>query len=45
VRLADTPGAPAGPPPEVGEHTDAILAEAGLAGPEIARLRAAGVVR
>jgi len=45
VRLAATPGAPAGPPPAVGEHTDAILAEAGLSAPEIARLRQAGVVR
>jgi hypothetical protein len=45
VRLTGTPGAPAGPPPEIGEHTDAILAEAGLSAPEIARLRQAGVVR
>jgi crotonobetainyl-CoA:carnitine CoA-transferase CaiB-like acyl-CoA transferase len=45
VRLADTPGAPAGPPPAIGEHTDAILAEAGFRAPEIARLREAGVVR
>ena len=45
VRLADTPGAPAGPPPDIGEHTDAILAEAGLSAPEIVRLRQAGVVR
>jgi crotonobetainyl-CoA:carnitine CoA-transferase CaiB-like acyl-CoA transferase len=45
VRLADTPGAPAGPPPALGEHTDAILAEAGLPTTEIARLRQAGVIR
>ncbi len=45
VRLAGTPGAPPGPPPGVGEHTDAILAEAGVAAPEITRLRRAGVVR
>jgi crotonobetainyl-CoA:carnitine CoA-transferase CaiB-like acyl-CoA transferase len=45
VRLAGTPGAPAGPPPAVGQHTDVILAEAGLSTAEIARLRDAGVVR
>jgi crotonobetainyl-CoA:carnitine CoA-transferase CaiB-like acyl-CoA transferase len=45
VRLADTPGAPAGPPPAIGEHTDAVLSEAGLPAAEIARLRQAGVVR
>jgi crotonobetainyl-CoA:carnitine CoA-transferase CaiB-like acyl-CoA transferase len=45
VRLAGTPGAPPGPPPAVGEHTDAILAESGVPAPEIARLRQAGVVR
>lgn len=45
VRLGSTPGAPAGPPPGIGEHTDAILAEAGLAPTEIARLREARVVR
>ena len=44
VRLAATP-APPGPPPAVGEHTDVILAEAGLSAAEIARLRGAGVVR
>ena len=45
VRLTDTPGAPAGPPPAVGEHTDEILAEAGVSADEIARLRRAGAVR
>jgi formyl-CoA transferase len=45
VRLAGTPGTRAGPPPAIGEHTDAILGEAGLSAADIARLRAAGVVR
>jgi crotonobetainyl-CoA:carnitine CoA-transferase CaiB-like acyl-CoA transferase len=35
---------PAGPAPALGEHTDLILAEAGLDASEIARLRAAGAV-
>jgi crotonobetainyl-CoA:carnitine CoA-transferase CaiB-like acyl-CoA transferase len=33
------------PPPKQGEHTDAILREAGLTDAEIAQLRAAGAVR
>jgi formyl-CoA transferase len=45
VRLAGTPGAPAGPPPAVGEHTDEVLAEAGVSPGEIVRLRRAGAVR
>ena len=45
VRLAGTPGTPPGPPPAVGQHTDVILAEAGLSAAEIARLREARVVR
>jgi len=45
AQIADTPGTPPGPPPAVGQHTDVILAEAGLSAAEIARLREAGVVR
>lgn len=45
VRLATTPGAVPGPPPELGEHTDAILAEVGYSTDDIARLRATGAVR
>jgi crotonobetainyl-CoA:carnitine CoA-transferase CaiB-like acyl-CoA transferase len=32
------------PPPALGEHTDQVLQEFGFAAPEIAELRAAGVV-
>lgn len=45
VRLAGTPGTPPGPPPTLGEHSDAILAEAGYTPDDIARLRGAGAVR
>ncbi len=45
VRLAATPGRPPGPPPELGEHTDAVLLEAGYTSGDVARLRAAGAVR
>ena len=45
VRLSGTPGAPPGPPPTMGEHTDAILTEARYTPVEVARFRAAGVVR
>lgn len=45
IRLDDTPGAPAAPPPAIGEHTDTILAEAGLSTAEVARLRTLGVIR
>jgi formyl-CoA transferase len=45
IRLSETPGAPAGPPPALGAHTDQILAEAGYPPDEITRLRATGAVR
>ncbi|HZS33025.1 MAG TPA: CoA transferase [Methylomirabilota bacterium] len=45
VRLEATPGVPAAAPPDVGEHTDAVLDEIGLEPGEVARLRQAGVVR
>ncbi len=45
VRLAATPGRPPGPPPELGEHTDAVLREAGYTSEDVARLRAAGAIR
>jgi len=45
VRLQATPGAPAGPPPGLGEHTDDVLAQAGYDRDAVAGLRAAGVVR
>jgi alpha-methylacyl-CoA racemase len=45
VRLSRTPADPArGPGPALGEHTDAVLAEAGYSAQEIAALRAAGAV-
>ncbi len=45
VRLAGTPGRPPGPPPELGQHTDAVLLEAGYTTEAIARLRTQRVVR
>jgi crotonobetainyl-CoA:carnitine CoA-transferase CaiB-like acyl-CoA transferase len=43
-RLSKTPGAWRRPAPRLGEHTDAVLAEAGLSSEEIARLRQQGAV-
>jgi crotonobetainyl-CoA:carnitine CoA-transferase CaiB-like acyl-CoA transferase len=43
-RLSQTPGAWRRPAPRLGEHTDAILAEAGLDREAIARLRQQGAV-
>jgi crotonobetainyl-CoA:carnitine CoA-transferase CaiB-like acyl-CoA transferase len=44
VRFSHTPGTLRTAAPALGEHTDAVLAEAGLDPAEIARLRAARVV-
>jgi len=45
VKLSRTPGGIQGPPPAIGEHTDAVLRSLlGMADEEIARLREAGVV-
>jgi crotonobetainyl-CoA:carnitine CoA-transferase CaiB-like acyl-CoA transferase len=41
-RLSDTPGTWQRPAPGLGEHTDAILTEAGLDRDAIARLKASG---
>jgi alpha-methylacyl-CoA racemase len=43
-RFSRTPGGIAGPPAHAGQHTDEVLAEAGLSEGEIADLRAAGAV-
>jgi alpha-methylacyl-CoA racemase len=43
-RFSATPTRLGLPPPAVGEHTDAILADLGLCDDEVRRLRAAGVV-
>ncbi len=44
VRMSRTTSGIAVPPPECGEHTDEILAEAGYAEDEIARFRESGIV-
>ena len=44
VKLSRTPGHITRRPPLLGEHTDAVLRECGLADDEIARLRARGVI-
>ena len=45
VRFNRTPGGIRTPAPALGEHTDTVLAEAGLAPAEVARLRSSGVIR
>jgi crotonobetainyl-CoA:carnitine CoA-transferase CaiB-like acyl-CoA transferase len=44
-RLSETPGTWQKPAPGLGEHTDAVLTEAGLDRDAIARLRASGAAR
>lgn len=43
-RFSRTPALPALPPPLRGEHTEAVLAEWGFSGPDIATLREAGAI-
>jgi crotonobetainyl-CoA:carnitine CoA-transferase CaiB-like acyl-CoA transferase len=45
VKLSATPPTLRRPPPVLGQHTDEILAEAGLTAPQIAALREQGVIR
>ncbi len=44
VSLSRTPSRLAAPPPDLGEHTDAVLREFGFSGKEIAALRAADAI-
>ena len=44
IKLTDTPPTLRSPVPELGQHTDAVLADLGYAPAEIAALRARGVV-
>lgn len=44
VRMDGTPPSVRRPPPLLGEHTDEVLAESGLAASEIARLRSDGAI-
>jgi formyl-CoA transferase/CoA:oxalate CoA-transferase len=45
IKLSDTPGTVRRPPPTLGEHTDAVLAQdLGLGAESIARLRAERVI-
>lgn len=43
-RFSSTPARLELPPPDVGEHTDAVLAELGLSGDDVRKLHEAGVV-
>jgi crotonobetainyl-CoA:carnitine CoA-transferase CaiB-like acyl-CoA transferase len=42
VKLSRTPGAPAGPGPALGEHTEEVLSALGYSGDEIAALLESG---
>ena len=44
IKLADTPPTLRSPAPELGQHTDAVLADLGYAPAEVAALRVRGVV-
>jgi crotonobetainyl-CoA:carnitine CoA-transferase CaiB-like acyl-CoA transferase len=44
VDFADTPWQPRSMPPELGQHTDAILGELGMTNDEVKALRERGVV-
>ncbi len=44
IKFARTPGGPAGPGPALGEHTDAVLTEAGYSEDEREELRTSGAV-
>jgi crotonobetainyl-CoA:carnitine CoA-transferase CaiB-like acyl-CoA transferase len=44
IKLSDTPGGVRTPPPLIGQHTEAVLGEIGIAGTQVARLRQEGVV-
>jgi alpha-methylacyl-CoA racemase len=44
VKLSRTPGAPAGPGPALGQHTDEVLAALGYSAGELASLRESGAV-
>jgi crotonobetainyl-CoA:carnitine CoA-transferase CaiB-like acyl-CoA transferase len=44
IRLSATPGGVRTPPPVLGQHTEAVLAELGYDPEMVARLRAAGAI-
>jgi crotonobetainyl-CoA:carnitine CoA-transferase CaiB-like acyl-CoA transferase len=44
VKLSETPAALRRPPPDLGEHTEAILIELGYSNDQLAEFRQAGIV-